>query len=143
MYHGSLVERNGVDLAVDAIARVRESVPSVELRIYGSETKFLERVMETVHAKGLSEVVRYLGPRRIEDIAKAIVECDLGIIPNRRNVFTELNTPTRIFEYLSLGKPVIAPRAAGIQDYFDDDSLIFFELGNSEDLARKIKEYRL
>ena len=140
MYHGSLVERNGVDLAVDAIARVRESVPSVELRIYGSETKFLERVMETVHAKGLTEVVRYLGPRRIEDIAKAIVECDLGIIPNRRNVFTELNTPTRIFEYLSLGKPVIAPRAAGIQDYFDDDSLIFFELGDAEDLARKIKE---
>jgi len=139
MYHGSLIERNGLDLAVDAVARVRESVPGVELRIYGSETRFLERVMETVHAKGLTEVVRYLGPRRIEDIVKAIDECDVGIIPNQRNVFTELNTPTRIFEYLALGKPVIAPRAAGIQDYFDEDSLVFFELGDPQDLARKIQ----
>jgi glycosyltransferase involved in cell wall biosynthesis len=63
----------------------------------------------------------------------------VGIIPNQRNVFTELNTPTRIFEYLALGKPVIAPRAAGVEDYFKDDSLMFFELGDAEDLARKIE----
>ena len=63
----------------------------------------------------------------------------MGIIPNQRNIFAEINTPTRIFEYLALGKPVIAPRAAGIQDYFDTTALIFFELGDSEDLARKIE----
>jgi len=138
-YHGSLVERNGLDLAVDALPRVRQSVPSVELRIYGLQTRFLERVMESVRAKGLDEVVHYLGPKRTEDLVTAIEECDLGIIPNQRNVFTEINTPVRIFEYLALGKPVIAPRAAGILDYFKNDSLLFFELGNSEDLARKIE----
>src|SRR5262249_17739105 len=66
-------------------------------------------------------------------------ECDVGIIPNQRSIFTELNTPTRIFEYLAIGKPVIAPRAPGICDYFDDESLIFFDLGNAADLARKIE----
>jgi glycosyltransferase involved in cell wall biosynthesis len=139
MYHGSLVERNGLDLAVDALARVRQSVPSVDLRIYNLQTKFLERVMESVRAKGLHEVVHYLGLKQPEDLVEAIEECDLGIIPNQRNVFTEINTPVRIFEYLALGKPVIAPRAEGIQDYFKNESLLFFELGNSEDLARKIE----
>src|SRR2546422_11060091 len=139
MYHGTLVERNGVDLAVDALARVRQSVPTAELRIYGHPTPFLERVMESVRAKGLHEVVHYLGSGRAEDIVDAIEECDLGIIPNQRNVFTEITTPVRIFEYLAVGKPVIAPRAAGILDYFKNDSLLFFELGNSEDLARKIE----
>ncbi len=38
-----------------------------------------------------------------------------------------------------MGKPVIAPRARGIQDYFEDDDLIYFELGNASDLAEKIK----
>ena len=34
---------------------------------------------------------------------------------------------------------MIAPRAPGICDYFDDDSLILFELGKAEDLARQIE----
>ena len=139
MYHGSLVERNGLDLAVDALARVRRSVPDAELRIYGWETPYLERVMESAWNKGLQEATQYLGPKSLEELVLAITACDVGIIPNRRNNFTELNTPTRIFEYLALGKPVIAPRAAGICDYFDDASLLFFELGNAEDLARMIE----
>src|SRR6267143_3690799 len=139
MYHGSLVERNGLDLAIEALARVRPSVPNAELRIYGAATPFLERVKESVGAKGMQEAVHYLGPKRAEEIAEAIEACDVGIIPNHRSIFTELNTPTRIFEYLALGKPVIAPRAPGITDYFDDDSLIVFELGDAEDLARRIE----
>jgi glycosyltransferase involved in cell wall biosynthesis len=139
MYHGSLVERNGLDLAVEALARVRRSGANVELRIYGSKSPFLERVMESVRSQGLAEAVHYLGPKRLEDIVGAIAECDVGVIPNQRSIFTELNTPTRIFEYLAVGKPVIAPRAAGILDYFDDDSLIFFELGDADDLARRIE----
>ena len=138
MYHGSLVERNGLDMAVEAFARVRLLIPGAELRIYGSRNSFLERVMDSARMRGLGDTVRFLGQKSQEEIVKAIEACDVGIIPNQRSRFTELNTPTRIFEYLALGKPVIAPRAPGICDYFDDESLIFFELGNAEDLAQKI-----
>ena len=72
-------------------------------------------------------------------IVEAIRHCDLGVIPNHRNTFTTINTPTRIFEYLSLGKPVVAPRTLGIEDYFGEDALLFFEAGDSRDLARKIE----
>ena len=34
---------------------------------------------------------------------------------------------------------MIAPRTLGIQDYFDPDSLLFFESGDSEELAKKIE----
>lgn len=139
LYHGSIVERNGLDLAVDALALVRRSLPNAALRIYGGRTPFLDRVMESVQNRGLEQAVHYLGPKTLEQLVPAIEECNVGIIPNHRSLFTELNTPTRIFEFLSLGKPVIAPRAAGICDYFKDDALIFFELGNAEDLARKIE----
>ena len=138
MYHGSLVERNGLGLAVEAIAKLRASLPSAELRIYGAQNPFLSRVMQVVRDCGLESAVRYMGPKSLAEIVQAIKGCDVGIVPNVRSIFTELNTPTRIFEYLSMGKPVIAPRAMGICDYFDDHSLIFFELGNAEDLALKI-----
>lgn len=139
MYHGSIVERNGLDLAVEALARVQETVPGAELRIYGRKTPFLDQVMGEVHSQGLQDRVHYLGPKNLEDLVREIENCDVGIIPNHRSIFTEINTPTRIFEYLALGKPVIAPRAGGICDYFDERSLVFFELGSVEDLARSIE----
>src|ERR1700683_3944780 len=51
MYHGSIVERNGLDLALDALARVRETIPGAELRIFGSQTAFLDRVMDKTDRK--------------------------------------------------------------------------------------------
>lgn len=139
MYHGSIVERNGLDLAVDALARVQETIPTAELRIYGRKTPFLERVMDEVHNRGLQDRVHYLGPKSLEELVREIEVCDLGVIPNHRNAFTDINTPTRIFEYLATGKPVIAPRTPGIQEYFHEESLLFFETGMVDDLARQIE----
>jgi glycosyltransferase involved in cell wall biosynthesis len=139
MYHGTLVERNGLDVAVEAIARICTRLPTAQLHIYGKATPFLERVMQSVRERGLDRSVLYFGQKRLEQIVEAIDGCDVGVVPNHRNAFTDLNMPTRIFEYLARGKPVIAPRTAGIQDYFDKHSLLFFEAGDGEDLAQTIE----
>ena len=73
-------------------------------------------------------MVKYLGPKNLEQISDAICECDVGIIPNQRNKFTELNTP-----------PVIAPKSSGVTEYFGPKELVLFELGNADDLAAKIE----
>lgn len=139
MYHGSIVERNGLDLAVQAFALLQKSIPDAELRIYGKHTPFLDTVMRSLGNEEWKESVCYLGPKSLEELVPAIEDCNVGIIPNRWSIFTELNTPTRIFEYLALGKPVIAPEAPGIRDYFDDGTLVFFKLGDAVDLAEKIE----
>jgi glycosyltransferase involved in cell wall biosynthesis len=139
LYHGSLVHRNGFDLAVDSLEKVKNTIPSVRLKVCGARTAFFEEVMKSAQQRGLDRNVDYLGPCSVNEIVEAIGTCDLGIIPNHRNIFTEINTPTRIFEYLALSKPVIAPKTRGIQDYFGDKDLIFFELGDADDLARQIE----
>ena len=139
MYHGTLVERNGLDLAVEAFAYVQATIPRAQFRIYGKPTPFLERIMQTARERDLHQSVLHLGEKPLEQIVAAIDSCDVGIIPNRRNAFTNINTPVRIFEYLARGKPVIAPRTRGIQDYFDEGSLVFFDAGNAEELAQRIE----
>ena len=139
MYHGSLVERNGLEVAIDALERLRKRVPTAVLHIFGANSDFLERMMKKVRDRNLETAARYFGPKRLEDLVREIENCDLGVIPNHRNAFTEINTPTRIFEYLALGKPVIAPSTPGIQDYFGKESLLFFEPGNPDDLAKQIE----
>jgi len=140
MYHGSIVERNGLDVAVAAVKELRQTVPTAQLWVYGPVTPFLESVMASVKQDGLTEHVRHLGQKSQAEIVKAIYECDIGVIPNRNNAFTEINTPTRIFEYLSLGKPVIAPRSTGITDYFGPEDIIYFDLGSATDLAARLKQ---
>jgi len=139
MYHGTLVERNGLDVAVEAFAHIRTKLPTAQLHIYGKATPFMERVMQSARERGLQQSVLHLGEKPLEQIVDAIDDCDVGVVPNHRNVFTDINMPTRIFEYLARGRPVIAPRTAGIKDYFDEHSLLFFEAGNAEDLAQTIQ----
>lgn len=139
MYHGALVERHGLGLAVEAISRVRQTIPNIELRIHGDRTAYLEQVLTLVREQGRQDWVHYMGPKTLDQIVEAIDECDLGVIPNQRSIFTLINTPTRIFEFLSRGKPVIAPSAPGVLEYFGNDSLVSFELGDPADLARKVE----
>ena len=139
MYHGSIVERNGLDLAVRALVRIRTTNPQVQLRIYGKSTAFLDKVMAEARELGVADLIAYNGPMLLEKLVHEIEKCDLGVIPNQNNPFTDINTPTRIFEYLALGKPVVAPRTLGIQDYFHSDSLFFFESGNGDNLAETIE----
>jgi len=139
MYHGSIVERNGLDVAVRALAEVRPRIPKIELRVYGKQTEFLNQVMEQARALGVEDCILYFGPKRLEELVHEIEDCDAGVIPNKRSAFADINTPTRIFEYLAIGKPVIAPRTSGILDYFSEESLLLFEAGNATDLAKELE----
>ena len=81
MYHGSLVERNGLDLAVDALARLHKTIPTAQLRVYGRSTPYLENVMDKVRSLDLEGNVRYLGAKKLEELVQEIEDCDLGSFP--------------------------------------------------------------
>ena len=139
MYHGLIVERHGLGAAIEAVGQLSKELPAVVLDMFGERNGYLERILEDAKRMGLNGRIRYHGMRRLDDMPVAILEADLGIIPNNRTPFTEINFPTRIFEYLCMGKPVIVPDTKGIRDYFDDSQIIFFKPGSADDLARAIR----
>jgi glycosyltransferase involved in cell wall biosynthesis len=140
MYHGTLVERHGLHIAIEAVSLLRERIPGLCFHIYGAETAYLrDQVLPLVARLGLPDRVHYLGEQPQVVIAHAVAACNLGIIPNLKTVFTEINLPTRIFEYLALGKPVIVPKTRGIRDYFNSDNMLFFSANKVESLASQIQ----
>lgn len=138
MHHGLIAYRHGVDILVEAVARVRVTIPGVRLDIYGPYRPFLDTVIHAARRCGIEDIVEYHGSRSQTEIAEAILRSDLGVVPNRHSHFTELNLPTRIFEYLAMHCPVVAPATLGIKDYFTPDQLPMFEPGNLDDLVAKI-----
>ncbi|HUB87764.1 MAG TPA: glycosyltransferase, partial [Verrucomicrobiae bacterium] len=139
MYHGLIAERHGLTTAIEAVAKLANDIPEIELNLFGEQNAYLDQVMQAAKGLGLNGRVRYHGMRRLDDIPAAISETDLGIIPNRRTPFTEINFPTRIFEYLSVNKPVVAPDTKGIRDYFDESQILYFKPDSADDLARVIR----
>lgn len=139
MYHGTIVERNGLDTALYAIAKLKEKIPHLCFQVYG-EGDFVQRFLEIRKELDIENIVQYHGHTSLEEIATALEKADLGVIPNKLSPFTQINMPTRIFECLRMGKPVIAPRTNGILDYFNENTLFFFEASNADDLAKVILE---
>jgi glycosyltransferase involved in cell wall biosynthesis len=139
MHHGLIAHRHGVDLLVEAIAQLRPRIPGIRLDIYGGETPFLPVVLETARRLGVADAVHYHGPKSQAEIAAAIRECHVGVVPNRRSVFTEINFPTRLFEYLAMQRPVIAPSTEGIRDYFGPEDLYLFTPDDVASLASQIE----
>jgi glycosyltransferase involved in cell wall biosynthesis len=138
MYHGLLVERHGLDLAIEAMSRLNGEAPGLKLEIYGDRTEYVDRIVRQVDELKISEFVHFHGYKTQTEIAQAIVSIDLGVIPNRLNGFTNINFPTRIFEYLAMNKPVMVPRTKGVTDYFGEEEILFFQPGDIDDLAGKL-----
>ncbi|MHC4203239.1 MAG: glycosyltransferase family 4 protein [Planctomycetota bacterium] len=139
MYHGMITERNGVDLAIRAINAVRREIPDVTFELYGAGD-FVDRCLSLITELGLDDAVTFHGGVPLETIAEVIESVDVGLVSNRPSVHWEHAMPTRIFEYLSMGKPVIAPRTGGILDYFGTDDLYFFESGNTQNIVEAIMD---
>ena len=137
MYHGAVVERHGLDIAVRAVAELREKIPNIFMVIYG-RGNFLSEVEKLINELDLNEFFEIKGFAVVDEIAAFIPQIDIGVIPNRINAFTQLNFPVRIFEYLINKKSVIVPQTGGILDYFDAGSINYFEPGNPADLAKTI-----
>jgi glycosyltransferase involved in cell wall biosynthesis len=140
MYHGAIIEQHGLDIGLKAVALLKNRIPNIKMIIFG-DGNFLPYARKIINEHNISDFIEIKGSVINDEIAKFIPQIDLGIIPNRSNLFTQLNFPVRIFEYITYKKAVIVPRTRGIRDYFDESSIYYFEPGNIQDLAETI--YRI
>lgn len=139
MYHGLIAERHGLDLLLQAVGIASAAIPEITLDIYGGRSPFLGTIEEMIRRLGLADRVRYHGKKSLAEIASIIRTVDLGVVPNRRTPFTELNFPTRIFEHLALRKPVITLNTEGVRDYFSAEEIFFVDSEDPVALAATIR----
>jgi glycosyltransferase involved in cell wall biosynthesis len=61
--------------------------------------------------------VHLLGEFRHRELAQQIEKFDVGIVPYVRSAYTDTVVPTKINEYLAMGKPVVSTALPALRDY--------------------------
>jgi len=137
MYHGTVTHIYGLDIAIEAFAKVHHEMPGAEFWILGkgSEMKALEQLTNQL---GLKEKVRFVGLLLPKEIPHWLKRCDIGVLPTRQDVFLDLSFSGKLSEYIITGKPVVASRLKSTRYYFSEDSLAFFEPHNAIDLGQQM-----
>lgn len=143
VYHGTLARRLGLDIAIRAVARARQDIAQLELRIIGAgeERSALIALRDEL---GLQDVVTFSeGFVPVEQIPALIGDADLGVVPLRLSSGTDVMLPTKLLEYVGIGIACIVPKTGTICRYFNDDMVEFFEAENVDSLAAAmIRLYR-
>jgi glycosyltransferase involved in cell wall biosynthesis len=124
---------------VRSFSRVAAEVPEAELHMYG-EGPAKPGLIDLAAKLGLNGHVKFFGFRPTQDIAAVMADADLGVVPKRADSFGNEAFSTKIWEFMSLGIPVIASSTKIDRHYFNDSVLHFFDSGNSEALARGIAD---
>ncbi len=139
VYMGTLTRQYGVDIAIDALALLRTRIPEIRLRVIGDGE---EREALEAQAKRLSldDAVEFVGPVPITQIPQVALPAHVGVAPHRRDRLYDMCFPSKIFDYLSLGLPVVACRTDSLDYYYGDAIIAFFDSENAVELADRIEE---
>lgn len=139
VYHGTMVERLGVDLVIRAVAKLQNEIPALRLHLWGHGDD-LPAFQRLASELGVDQKVLFV-PKGfpLHELPQRLRSMDLGVVGNRRNVATDLMLPVKLMEYVSLDIPVVAPRLRTISHYFSDRMVAYYEPGDVDSLAAAIR----
>lgn len=140
LYLGLLEWARGIETAIRAIHLVRKRLPQVKLVIVGSgrhEADFRRVVAQL----DLQDSVQFLGWLDYTKAIEVIKECDIGLVPHHATESWNTTIPNKLFDYMSMGKPVIVSNAKPTKRIVQEERCgMVFKDKNAEDLARVILE---
>ncbi len=137
-YPGTLNAHQGLDVAIRAVAEIKNEMPDVEFHIYGEGPAKASLVDLSVQL-GLSQTVLFHEFLPCDRIAEAMALSDLSVVPKRASSeFGNEAMSTKIMEFMCLGVPVIVARTKVDTYYHNDTRVKFFESENTTDLANAI-----
>jgi glycosyltransferase involved in cell wall biosynthesis len=139
IYHGTVAERFGLHIAIEAMKYIKEKIPNSVFSIYGHYDRsykiYLEKLIKQFN---LEENVTLHGEYSQEVIYGFVKESDFGVVPYINNEYMNLCLSTKMFEYNASLLPVIASRLKSPSMIFGDDSIAYAEPDNAHDFAEKL-----
>ena len=132
--HGTMTENYGHQVVIEALNLLDPKLAiHYDITGKGEHRSILEN---RVRELGLQDRVTFHGYVSRERLLKLLASSDIGIVP----MLFEYQSPTKMFEYVSLGKPIIASDRNTFMQYFNEQEILYFRTGDAKSLAKAIEK---
>jgi teichuronic acid biosynthesis glycosyltransferase TuaC len=116
LFVGAVRHAKGVDVLLDALARLRQRLPHARLVIagepfYRSYRREFEALQALARAGGIEAAIEFVGRRSPAEVALLMSESEVVVVPSRAESFGAV-----LIEALACGTPVVATRSGGPED---------------------------
>jgi glycosyltransferase involved in cell wall biosynthesis len=127
VYHGTMVERLGVDLLIRAVEQLQDRIPCVRLHLWGNGDD-LAAFQSLAQSLGVEDKVLFK-PKGfpVQELPQHLRSMDVCVIGNRRSVACDLMLPVKLMECVALRIPTVVPRLKTIEHYFSEDMVAYYE----------------
>jgi glycosyltransferase involved in cell wall biosynthesis len=108
IYIGTVSEDRGRDIMLEGLSISLKKGAKIKLTIIGASSEEIRYCVNKARILDISDELSIKGKISGQEIPKALNLADLGISIWRDQVHRRFNPPTKLFEYLASGLPVIA-----------------------------------
>ncbi|MBV8087496.1 MAG: glycosyltransferase family 4 protein [Chloroflexi bacterium] len=134
LYAARLSRENGVDLALDAFARVLQSVPAAQLHVLGDGPE-RDRLREQARDLSIADQVRWHGWVDLKLLPAYYSAADVFPFSGRSG-----GTPRVLIQAMACGAPVIGSAIGGITDHVEHEKTgLLIPPGDSDALAAALE----
>lgn len=139
LYAGIIGIAQGLEVLLHAAERLKEN-PSIKIILLGSGPE-KEKLIAMKAQMGLSNVI-FMDVQPKSVMPQIVSSSNAAVIPLKRLELFKGAIPSKIFENLSMKKPILLGVEGEAKELFIDEGNcgLFFEPENAHDLARQIKE---
>lgn len=146
----SLVDYEGFDILLEAVAKVRASGQDLRCCIVGAGVS-LPGLTAIAHELGIEEFVRFPGKQPRSAAKRWVQALDMVVIPRRDTQVTRVVTPLKVVEAMALGRPVLASDLPALDEFVsvsaagvlvppgDSGSLALALAGLSTDVPERVR----
>jgi PEP-CTERM/exosortase A-associated glycosyltransferase len=134
-YVGTLFRFEGVALLLQALAQLLDARDDLRGLVVG-QGEALAELRERCEALGLGGKVVFTGSAPPAEVPRYYALADVLCYPRERHRITELTTPLKPLEAMSMGRAVVAADVGGLRELVrDGETGVLFRAGNAEALA--------
>ncbi len=131
---GILRPWHGVDLLIEAVARLRDKHPALRLLIVG-DGPIEADLKRLALQRGLADAAAFTGRIAHADIPSHVAAMDVAVSPRA----TFYASPMKVLEYMALAKPTVAPAMDNLRDLIaDGEDGLLFEPESVDSLAMQL-----